>query len=332
MISSVLASNLPQYDQAFVVVNTTEYGGSGGALATSSVNVSANEISIHEIGHSFANLADEYWAGAQYARERPNMTAQTDPLLVKWASWVGTNSVGVYPHAENPSWQRPHQNCKMRYLGVPFCSVCRENFVERIHTLAPPVQSFSPATSTITNPTAAVPFSLSLVAPNPNTLRVVWQRDGRFAGRNINQLTVPLSLLGSGTHIVRAEVTDTTLLSRSTPHQTQHSYVTQWTVTNTITGTKVAAAAYEYQIETYPNPVSEFLNLSYRLSQSVPVEISVLDANGRKIRTVVREKAAKTGKHELRLTPADLGLKRPGNYLLVLDINGSRVTRQLVKE
>src|SRR5258708_7869266 len=60
-IYSVLANNFPQYDQVFVVVNSTKYGGSGGFAATASINSSSAEIAIHEMGHSFAALRDEYW-------------------------------------------------------------------------------------------------------------------------------------------------------------------------------------------------------------------------------------------------------------------------------
>ncbi|GAB3825713.1 M64 family metallopeptidase [Hymenobacter jeollabukensis] len=331
-VASVLAANFPLYDQAFVLVNSTEYGGSGGALATSSVNVSAREISIHEIGHSFASLIDEYWAGASYAREGLNMTAQTNPTLVRWAPWVGTNGVGVYPHAESPTWQRPHQNCKMRFLGVAFCDVCRQAFVERIHTLVRPVQGFSPAAATISNPTAAVPFALTLLAPAPNTLRVTWQRDGALLARNTSQVTVPLTALNTGTHTIRAEVTDTTAMTRASTHLSQHTYVTQWTVTNTATGTHLQASTFEYQLETYPNPVTDALNLSYKLSRPAPVTVTVLDETGRRLRTLVQEPAAAAGTHQWRFTAAELGLRRPGSYRLLLDIDGARISRQLVKE
>ncbi|RTQ45991.1 T9SS type A sorting domain-containing protein [Hymenobacter gummosus] len=331
-IASVLATNFPLYDQAFVLVNTTEYGGAGGTVATSSINSNAREISIHEIGHSFADLADEYWAGPQYAAEGLNMTTQTNPALVRWAPWVGTGGAGVYPHAESPAWQRPHQNCKMRYLGVPFCPVCREAFVERIHALVPPVQGFSPAAAAVVDPTAAVPFALNLLAPAPNTLRVLWRRDGNLLARNTDRVTVPLAALSGGSHVVRAEVTDTTAFSRAASHFAQHTYVTEWTVTNTTTGTRLQAAAFDYRLETYPNPVVETLNLSYTLSRPAPVTVTVLDAAGRRLRTVLKQSTAATGTHEWHFSAAELGLRRPGSYVLVLDIDGTRVTRPLVKQ
>lgn len=332
-VASVLAGSFPLYDQAFVLVNSTEYGGAGStAYATFSINSSARETCAHEIGHSFANLADEYYPGAGYMRERANLTAQSDPTLARWAPWMNTGGVGLYPHAEDPTWKRPHQNCKMRYLGVPYCPVCTETIIERIHTLASPLQDFSPANAAIVDPTAAVPFALTLLAPTPNTLRVTWRRDGNLLARNTSQVTVPAAQLNTGTHVVRAEVIDTTAFSRAASHLTLHAYVQEWTVTNTATGTRAQAASFEYQLAAFPNPVTDKLTLSYKLGRVAPVSVTLFDAAGRRVRTVVQEAAAAPGTHEWQFTAAELGLRRPGTYQLVLDMDGTRISRQLIKE
>jgi IgA peptidase M64 len=59
------ARNAPQADMILVLVNDGRFGGSGGKeqgipLSTCSTQPTAYEIAIHELGHSFANLADEY--------------------------------------------------------------------------------------------------------------------------------------------------------------------------------------------------------------------------------------------------------------------------------
>ena len=43
-VYNVLASNLPDYDQPFVVVNSAYYGGSGGSVATASSDPSSAEV------------------------------------------------------------------------------------------------------------------------------------------------------------------------------------------------------------------------------------------------------------------------------------------------
>jgi len=100
-ITNVLANNLPEYDQVFMLVNSTTYGGSGGWVATASLNEDSKEIALHELGHSFADLADEYWAGAQYAGEAINMTQETNLDILKWRNWHGDNGIGLYSHAES---------------------------------------------------------------------------------------------------------------------------------------------------------------------------------------------------------------------------------------
>ncbi|MCC2548022.1 M64 family metallo-endopeptidase [Hymenobacter sp. BT175] len=331
-IGAVLASNLPLYDQAFILVNSAFYGGSGGVNATSSTHPSANEVSIHEIGHSFAGLSDEYWAGPQYARETANMTQQTNPAVVRWANWMNTGGVGIYPYIGGPNnWFHPHQNCKMQNLGAPFCPVCRETFVERIHSLQPPLASYQPAALTVNAPTQDLPFALSLVQPNPNTLKVTWKRNGTIFRRNAGAVNVPLASLAAGSNTIQAEIVDTTALTRNNTHFVQHVYRVEWVVNNTVTGVRISAEQSEYKIAVFPNPAGQFLNVEYKLPRASKVELAVYDLNGRKIKSLTRETQA-AGSYEYHLSAAGAGMQRAGQYLLVLDINGSRASRQITKE
>ncbi len=64
-VNAVLAaSGVPANarDIVLVIVNDPEYGGSGGAVSVASTHTSAVELILHELGHSFALLADEYAA------------------------------------------------------------------------------------------------------------------------------------------------------------------------------------------------------------------------------------------------------------------------------
>lgn len=113
----------PLYDMAAVLVNSTKYGGAGGSISVTSCHADANEILMHELGHTVGDLADEYW---WRGREAPNMTQNANPSTVKWRPWLNVDGVGIYAFAQNedPSWYRPHQSCAMRYLYQPFCGVC----------------------------------------------------------------------------------------------------------------------------------------------------------------------------------------------------------------
>lgn len=137
-VIGVLNSNAPFFDIGVIIVNDERYGGAGGAFATFSTNAEALEIMVHELGHTFARLSDEYWAGSQYARETENMTQNNSPLTVRWKNFLNINGVGIYPHSEAPNWFRPHQDCKMRFLGRDFCPVCKNELIKNIENLTVP--------------------------------------------------------------------------------------------------------------------------------------------------------------------------------------------------
>lgn len=236
-VYSTLANNLPDYDQVFVLCNSTYYGGSGGQFATSSVHASATEIAIHEIGHSFAGLADEYWAGPGYAAEKPNLTQNNNPATVKWKNWYGLNGVGIYAHGVSGTealWFRPHQNCKMRYLNAPFCSVCIEKYIDRIHQLVNMTDSYIPATPafTLTN-TEDVSFSVNRLSTIPNTISVNWYLNGSSTpfATGVDGVTIPFANFIVGVNTVRAEVVDNTALSKSFLPAIGYINNTVWSVT-----------------------------------------------------------------------------------------------------
>ena len=59
---AILAAALPgvTFNMKVAIGNTTTYGGAGGAWATTTRHPSASEVVVHEVGHSFALLDDEY--------------------------------------------------------------------------------------------------------------------------------------------------------------------------------------------------------------------------------------------------------------------------------
>lgn len=235
-VYSALSSNLPDYDQAFVVVNSSYYGGSGGAIATASIDPSSAEVAIHELGHSFAGLADEYWAGAFYAAEKPNMTQNNNPATVKWKNWYGTNNIGIFPHGSSgleATWYKPHQLCKMQYLGYPFCSVCNERIVDRIHELVKMADNIVPATNSFTlSNTDPVNFSVTTVKTIPSTVQVKWYLNGSSTAFATNQdaVSVPFVNLNYGNNTVVAQVIDNNDLSKSYLPAAGYINTITWTV------------------------------------------------------------------------------------------------------
>lgn len=81
---------LPHCDISLMIVNDPAYGGSGGRVPMCSMAAASREIAIHEIGHSFAGLGDEYTAPFPgfLVYDEPNTTQETRPEAIKWKVWI----------------------------------------------------------------------------------------------------------------------------------------------------------------------------------------------------------------------------------------------------
>jgi hypothetical protein len=94
-----IAAHVP-YDAVMIMVNHERYGGGGiyNSYCTFTADTQFHEyIFIHEFGHSFAGLADEYYTSAVAYNDfypkglepnEPNITALLDPADLKWKQWV----------------------------------------------------------------------------------------------------------------------------------------------------------------------------------------------------------------------------------------------------
>ncbi|MBZ5497335.1 MAG: IgA Peptidase M64 [Acidobacteriia bacterium] len=90
-----IAAQVP-YDAVVILVNSRRYGGGGiydDYCITTVDNAASFKVFIHEFGHSFAGLADEYYSSDVAYNEfypkgveplEPNITALLDPTHVKW--------------------------------------------------------------------------------------------------------------------------------------------------------------------------------------------------------------------------------------------------------
>lgn len=331
---SVLANNVPQFDQPFMIVNSNRYGGSGGQFATTSTHNSANEIAIHEIGHSFANLADEYYAGDFYAREAANMTEETNPELVLWDEWYGEQGVGIYQHCcgnQSADWHRPHQDCKMRSLGSPFCAVCKQQIIDVIYSLVSPIDSFFPLAQDQVYSGDTLEFDLQLVYPQPNTLTVSWELNGVEIAAGNDSLLLTDSLLVSGMNTLRAVVTDSTELSRTYLPAAGYRFSQLWMIDNTVVGvesfTNGLAGETAMFGALYPNPpTGNSLFADYRLEASETVECRIIDALGRPVSREEYRLAAGRGRLEIPLA----GLE-PGAYYCEFISGNRRELRRFVR-
>ncbi len=325
-VYNVLAANFPAYDQVIILGNSTEYGGAGGAFAVSSIHTSAKEIVVHEMGHSFANLSDEYWAGISYAGESANMTANSNSSTVKWAPWIGISSTGVYAHgtsAPENGWFRPHQNCKMRYLNSPFCPVCKEAIIEKIHSLTNPIDEYTPA-NTGTISVSSQWFKMKLVKPNPNTLHIDWVLNGSRVNMDADSLLINSSGLVNGNNQLIFYVRDTTVLSKDVQHSALHSYSVVWSLRKDITGVTEISRQLEFSV--YPNPATDVMNLTYTLSEESKVELSIDDVSGKPVRDLGKS-GGQAGEYRKEIALGDL---TAGIYFLRMTVNGQTINHKFV--
>ena len=152
-----LAGMVP-YDQIYILVNSSKYGGGGiyNFYCVSSTDDSfSSDVIIHEFGHGFAGLGDEYYEdetsysgfyNLNIEPWEPNLTTLVDfeskwkdmmksktpiptPLEKKYIDEIGVFEGGGY---ESKGVYRPKSDCLMKtFNGETFCEVC-QRAIERM--------------------------------------------------------------------------------------------------------------------------------------------------------------------------------------------------------
>ena len=126
------------YEHIIILTNTTTYGGGG---IYNSYNLAAahgpmyEPVVVHEFGHSFGGLGDEYPYGdsdPMYFSDtepwEPNLTTQHD-FRGKWENLIREGKVGLVEgggYLSHGVW-RGQEDCRMRTNEYPtFCPVCQQ--------------------------------------------------------------------------------------------------------------------------------------------------------------------------------------------------------------
>ena len=126
------------YEHVIILANSNTYGGGGiynSYELTAAHHSAFAPVVVHEFGHSFAGLADEYHYDDQFTEYyypgvepwEPNITTMAD-FSSKWQDMLGLPDVGLFEGGGYQSkgvW-RPAQNCRMNTNTHPaFCPVCQ---------------------------------------------------------------------------------------------------------------------------------------------------------------------------------------------------------------
>jgi len=151
------AANAP-YDHIFILINTSRYGGGGiynHYSASTTGHMLSKKVAIHEFGHGFAGLGDEYYTSGVAYNEfydleeepwEPNLTTLVD-FESKWKDMVGQetpvptprepqyrDTVGVFEGGGYVSKgiYSPVMDCRMKSNQAEgFCPVC-QRAIERM--------------------------------------------------------------------------------------------------------------------------------------------------------------------------------------------------------
>lgn len=319
-VHSVLQDNLPEWDIVFIIVNHSWLGGAGGAFAIFSLHSRSFDTAIHEVGHSFAHLADEYEgiAGGRTGHEAANATTETRRDFIKWNKWIhGStplptpeiedrygNVIGLFEGAVyNPTgWYRPKYLCKMRQSLKPFCEVCIEQTILSIYNLLPTFESFEPFNQELTfSANANIDFVIHPMKPTPNTIQTDWYLNNELIAADTDSFHLRTAGYNYGKHSIKAVVTDKTHLVKNDLYTFLSGEVV-WEIK--IDSTRLAnndvselIKGFEFH-QNFPNPVHNITTITFRLPISSTVRLQIYNAKGQIVQTL-RNGQMLPGLHEI---------------------------------
>jgi hypothetical protein len=238
---------VPTLGHHVFVLNTTLYGGAGGTFASVTRNASSTEILLHELGHSFAQLEDEYeTSSGEFNYSRKNTASSV--ANITWTPWIETGTplptpaslattganerrwtlIGGFQGSMTPNGLRPTYTSKMRELHVPYGPVNSEALILGIYSKAAPITTTQPAAGDVQLGSEQQEFSLRLW-PVP-TLGVTWFFNDREVSQESRYIVRPADLR-AGSNVLKAVVRDRTSAVRNDPLNLREETV-EWRFTS----------------------------------------------------------------------------------------------------
>lgn len=178
-----MLDQLPSQDgYAIAIVKAGSSGTGGGGIAA--IGGRADDTLVHEWGHAFGGLSDEYstFTGHRGSpRDTVNVSTSDDEKLAPWRHFIeaGVPGVGTYRGADGRikgAWKPTSGGCTMED-GVQFCPVCREAMVLQIHRRVDPIDAHTPPTVRDRQRALAGvehTFTVTVLQPKTHTLDVVF--------------------------------------------------------------------------------------------------------------------------------------------------------------
>jgi len=219
-----ISDNVPagfEVDWKAVVLNNDRWWNTGAVLMLwSGAHKDAAGAALHEGGHGFHQLADEYTGtGSGCAREYGEVNSTIDMAKTdgKWDLWLdheqkgATGRQGVFLGSRycNQSQYRPSQNSMMNSLfgdnpNTSYNAVSREKMVMDIWRVVTPIDDTTPPAGAVPSPT-----KLTVRVIDPAVIDVDWSVDGKVvAEKGGADLDVPGLALAKGDHTITARAYD----------------------------------------------------------------------------------------------------------------------------
>ena len=236
-VNAYIKANVPasfEVDWKAVVLNQNKWENTGAYLMLwSGANSDAPGTALHEGGHGFHQLADEYGTSTGCNAQKAgcsdsgqvysevNSAGDCKTTDSKWDLWLGTTQKGLKvpdlgATGVQGTWQgsryvgtgqyRPSCNSMMNSLfgdnvDTSFNSVSREQIIFSIWRAVTPIDSAEPPPGAVDNPPL-----LKLNVVDPAVINVDWTIDGTTSVNAGTSLST--AALASGTHTVSAKAYD----------------------------------------------------------------------------------------------------------------------------
>lgn len=271
-LARAAAASAPQFEQVFAVANTTSYGGSGYYSADVATfpggSGLATQVALHEFGHSFGNLGDEYWTtGVTHSPYEPfqanlsiyDAAAQTAQQR-KWYRWLDLPNIDTFEGGDYAQFgvYRPSNASKMRTLSGAYEEVNVEQLIRLLYETVSPIDDATPASASAY--TAGTSFFVTPMQPADHDLDIQWAIDGiDVTGETGTTFMPDYEALSDIVHTVSVTVVDNTSRVRDEGIRSQYmtdtrSWLVQGGYPGTPTGLVATADADSIFVDWNDNP------------------------------------------------------------------------------
>jgi hypothetical protein len=236
-VNAALQEHLPSNidaDWRAVSLNgdTDGWWNSGGPIMVWNGNfgnrLNAASVALHEGGHTFHRLADEYGGTSNNCNQEYNeINSTADPNASKWAHWLeyddtrtddrprpGNQSGNPYGTRVQDAWQgsrycdagqyRPSQHSEMNLLPRPFNMPSVEKIILDIYAIVDPIDNHTDNSSPLQDPDV-----IQVRVIDPEVISLEWSVDGEIVAEAASEcFAVPQ--LSSGSHTISVRAHDNT--------------------------------------------------------------------------------------------------------------------------